>query len=334
MDTDPVAEMSAGFYAGRWAVPTDGFSWERDLRQVHEARFAPRPLNDPPRPAAGPWLVLQGERMREYAPLRRRSLLDDFVAVGRQPTLAKIKGFADRYGPLYEPRPRPNERALAPFYVDSYQVWHHATTQAATLRWLWERAMLDDADGLLPFVAWERNPRMVSVRFVAHDGQPDVELTRRKFRDGAEFEQVLAGLNSPWIRDLPLARQGDDSGHRLRRLRYDDVLEPIREFVRMEVNARLVGHVHLQLMHERAGAIRSVPDSLLSAVYVQFALEIAGGRTVGRACGNPQCTELVTGRLNKMFCSPACKARYHDARRPAEYREKRRAKYQPRPAGE
>jgi hypothetical protein len=66
-----------------------------------------------------------------------------------------------------------------------------------------------------------------------------------------------------------------------------DALGPMGEYLCLQLNRRLARHVHLQLMHEKTGAMRHVPDSLVAAVYLQFALEIAGGRTVGRPCANP-----------------------------------------------
>jgi hypothetical protein len=85
--------------------------------------------------------------------------------------------------------------------------------------------------------------------------------------------------------------------------------------VRGDVNARLRGHVHPRLLPPGAGEYRIVftPDSLLAALYVLFALEVAKDEP-RRVCAYKACGQVFTPRRrNQHYCSDSCRrnASYH-----------------------
>jgi hypothetical protein len=95
-----------------------------------------------------------------------------------------------------------------------------------------------------------------------------------------------------------------------------DVLMPASFLVQRWVNRHLEGNASPQLRYDvRSGkrVIQIVPENLLAAMWLQFAQAIAGNRTY-RAC--KECGRWfeisVEGdgfRINRLFCSDACKSR-------------------------
>jgi hypothetical protein len=97
---------------------------------------------------------------------------------------------------------------------------------------------------------------------------------------------------------------------------------PARVFVQRTANAFLRGHVSFELVYDLDvghHATELVPDSLLSALWLQFALAIAEDKRFRRCkqCGRwfqvYQDEDRRTAR--KEFCQDACKSRDYRLRR-------------------
>ena len=95
----------------------------------------------------------------------------------------------------------------------------------------------------------------------------------------------------------------------------DDPLGPARAYLTQEVNRRLRGHVHLTLGSFQDSPIRFFPDSLLAAIYLRFALELAGRSARERECEFCH-VPFPVGRRDQRFCSKSCRenAGYHRRR--------------------
>ena len=296
---------SEGTYAGIWQVPRDGFEWRDD-----PAPLARRPLSPDGHIPAGPWLVPRGEagwRTSRYALLRRPRLIDAFERIARAPTRTNILQFANTYGFLLDPRDQPQPGVQTPAVLaDSYQHWAQETNAVSALRWLWRMAGWGREDVLSPYVLWGRNGRARAALVVSVNGRPDAELTRRVRDAGDDYERAYQALlpisRQPgvdvWHRELPLDGMPAGDGR--------SVAAAVQHFVRMVVNGALVGRVHLQVMHAGDGQLRSVPASLLGAVYLKLALEIAGGYANQRPCENPTCPNPVAGNRKRRYCSDRC----------------------------
>jgi hypothetical protein len=110
-------------------------------------------------------------------------------------------------------------------------------------------------------------------------------------------------------------------GRLARGFRTGDVVEPARYFISREINERLRGHVDFTLWPFAGGPIRYVPDSLLAAIYVQFALEVSGRLGTQRECQHCH-NPFFPNRRDQRFCSKQCRELAAYYRRRAQEEER------------
>jgi hypothetical protein len=91
-----------------------------------------------------------------------------------------------------------------------------------------------------------------------------------------------------------------------------DLLPIAKDFIRELINERLTGSVNTQLIPTRDGdsSVQMVPKTLLTALWLQFALEVAG-RVEYIRCKSCRKWYTPDGHRDKVYCSPACKQRGH-----------------------
>ncbi|HET8628553.1 MAG TPA: hypothetical protein VFL91_14120, partial [Thermomicrobiales bacterium] len=81
---------------------------------------------------------------------------------------------------------------------------------------------------------------------------------------------------------------------------------------------RLRGHVNATLLPPTC-SLYFQPDSLLTALYALFALEISGESRPEPRC--KECGRAITeGRADRQYCSPLCKTRWTERHRPRRHR--------------
>ncbi len=163
----------------------------------------------------------------------------------------------------------------------------------ARLLVLWDAVMLPDARLLAEVVEWRENPRQVIIH--PHG------RTRPVWRKVAD-ERDLAG-HAP---------------HLLDRWPLGDTREPVRYYVHQQVNHQLAAHVSpvvLPYAEDDGSRIVHLPDSLLAALYVLFALEVAQAKPTALCeySGCPHGRVFTPTRKNQRYCHPECKrnASYH-----------------------
>ena len=111
----------------------------------------------------------------------------------------------------------------------------------------------------------------------------------------------------------------DSAGYEfVRAVRRQDRLEKAaRYFVHLLVNEGLRGEVSPAVLPYEGSAIRFWPHSLIGAMYLLLATEVAGQRSAQRPCD--QCAMSFTaGRSDARFCGTACRSRAAYLRRRAD----------------
>jgi hypothetical protein len=321
-----VQPIEPGMHGGFWWRPDRGFSWHFGdpipvIRRPEPARLIEAGVlewraGEPDGPATlsidqGPWLTPNDAADTRYPLVRRRSVLEDMIRLGRAaPTYARTLAYANRHGPLLTPAVAVAE---APFWTESFQTWCQTACRVAGL-WRMFEWVEDKSDKskeqLSHFVVWTRQPRRVAVRVAAINGEPDAELTRRIFPDGEGWQSLVPRSAGFWGGSAELV-----DSHHLHGLTYGDVVGPVRRWLAIEVNRTLRGHISLAVMHVADQPIRYVPDSLRAGVFLQFALALAGRRAAERACKYENCPRGVffAKRPNQEYCDKRCRqnAGYH-----------------------
>ena len=114
---------------------------------------------------------------------------------------------------------------------------------------------------------------------------------------------LIASRRHPFDREL------------FQRWRRGDIIEPAKYYVCHQVNKRLEGHVHPQVLPLLQDEVYLFPKTLLAAMWLMFMWEITGKVRV-ICC--PSCgfwAEQVDRRQN--YCSSACKQRaYRERKKP------------------
>jgi len=308
----PLTEAQEGMLAGLWYRLLDGFVWRDDLMPA-STRYS------------GPWLVRAGDTREQYPVLKRKNLLQDFARLAEDPSRDGIRRFAGRYGWLGLEQPVVSSPAGGPLqWAEPLSLWRQ---ELLAIRDLWEtwgalrtlehkesegptacraaRRRLEERiqwgqDGSIIYRATVTCPE--SIRFPAGGGKcpecGDSLATHVHFRRVIAFPRGYA-------RGREATRSFDP----------DDPLGPARAYLTQEVNRRLRGHVHLTLGSFQDSPIRFFPDSLLAAIYLRFALELAGRSARERECEFCH-MPFPVGRRDQRFCSKSCRenAGYHRRR--------------------
>jgi hypothetical protein len=211
------------------------------------------------------------------------ALFRNFVEV--RPDRDSILAFANQHGMLgvgtwierFKPKVRPGGMR-----GETLQDWGEAISAMRRAVQLWDMAETRDVDGLSTLI------RPGKTSWVYADAAGSV----------ARMEPVI---------DLPQA---------------DDVVAPASFFVQRWINEGLEGSAAPQLRYEPETGkrvIQLVPGNLLSAMWLQFAQAVSGkkrNRTC-KECG--RWFEISTDeggfRINREFCSDACKSRDYRKRK-------------------
>jgi hypothetical protein len=160
----------------------------------------------------------------------------------------------------------------------------------------WEQVQRGDRKALARRVRWHKGPPV------------QVTWWRKGFGEGKQFETLAQ-------EDYEDERIGWCKGKGpglLERWMFDDTVEPARYYVHREVNKKLRGHVNPQVLAyvDTGYNIVFIPDSLLAALYVLFALELAGGIPQA-TCAYKRCPTrkqtFVPQRTNQIYCSGKCR---------------------------
>jgi hypothetical protein len=125
-------------------------------------------------------------------------------------------------------------------------------------------------------------------------------------------------MNAPKRKEIVIASA---TQHRawFERFRRPDVLLPALAFVHQQVNEHLAGAVTPRLEYdgENGGQyVELLPQNLLAALWLQFALAVAGDKDYRdcEVCATPFEVSLDAARADRVFCSNACRSKAYRQR--------------------
>jgi hypothetical protein len=304
--------MAQDAFVFRWDVPKDGYKWIEARTYVDQRGEPARTMNESCRLNDEPEWVLtdglgigSGYYRKRYDPLSGPTpLFRTFADVPRD-NRDDILAFANTYGMLGMRVGCERIESVVGRFVETWATWRTEIIEMRRAVAIW--SMLEDHDivGLSRHIRWEdhKPPNKPMWVYWSH---PEV-------RDGGNkaLRTVLdsgEGFHSDGIEPV------EDL------FTPDDVLMPASFLVQRWINKKLKGNASPQLRYdiERGERILQViPDTLLSAMWLQFAQTFAGHRKhrACKTCGRwfEISTEDTGFRVNRQFCSDACKSKdYRD----------------------
>jgi hypothetical protein len=316
-------ELTRGMFFYQQRVPVSGFRWRDDLEPA-----APREdtVGLPVEAFEPPWLV---GPFHEGLMEPEASVLGDGRPGGKpgvqgEPGLhrafaalwssASIRRFANRYGHLL---PVGEMVCLAPAtdgpvqFGESLRQWQDEIATMRRLLHFWDLIQARNASELARYLTWHASDNLVVEWLYSAEGDA------LPFRPKAGVPVPGRGYHSE-----PLLVPGRTSAL-AGRFKLGDVIEPMRLVVHVEVNKMLRGVSPAVLPYApEAHRISFIPDCLRSALYVLFALELAG-ETRTKVCRNETCprpTRLFVPQTRRAdFCSEECRKKWwdrHKRRRP------------------
>jgi hypothetical protein len=261
--------LESGAYTGWLTRPSGGLTWRQTAEVVPGT-----PRRGVAGSQTGPWLVSASDSGGErYAVMRERQLLTDFDKLAMAPSRDRVLQVASQYGWLDGPR---RLREPGTVWGESYGRWRGELAVWRTTRELWRAACAKDRRVLNKQIRWTAD----SLCWAPHgDEGPRWLIADDRIR--TPFEQRMLF--------------GDFSR--------GDLVGPARWIVLRTVNEKLYDRVGMLVVPFRS-RLRSFPKTLLGALYLRFAIELAGGRRERPCdkCGLP----FAAGRSDKRYCSREC----------------------------
>jgi len=220
----------------------------------------------------------------EYAPLATSTGLFRRFA-GTIPDEPGILAFANKYGSLKAATDTgvhvPGNYSVR-LQCESLMDWRRAIGEMRAMVAIWDAATSSKIDELSNYAHWSGD---------------------RVFYKGHEFGLggLIASPNSPEL---------------LARFTHGDLVGPAMYVLQRAVNQMLDQGVAPQMLPNASGqlVIRLIPNSLIGALWLQFA-RAAEGNKAYRQCQN--CKDWIevggnrTARSDKKFCNPSCKSAFH-----------------------
>lgn len=281
------SQVTAGDFAYVQTVPAAGYEWCTDFRHMQDGQF----YQDEAPWLVGPEAVKAGEPDHEwqrYAPLRFRHRLADSPNLHRlfaelDATKAAVLTFANQYGQLGGAGARLGRGNGKIRQGEPLEYWAREIQDMRAHLNLWEWVQHGDRRALRDFKAWE-------------DSRP---AQVRPFIPVEAWDPHTAALTEHW-----------GMGESI----------PTSRYLYALVSDRMRGHVHPTILPFEERRIFHVPDSLVAALYVVFALELSGQSLPARTCAAADCLKrYVPSGGKSRFCSDTCRKRTHA-------RQKRRGK--------
>ncbi len=277
-----------------WQRPDAGFLWVN-------ARVSRDDVPD-----SGPWLVPQddggnGSFTRRYGPLGQPGLYRRFAKLNEPEAML---AFANKYGRLTASGALVQPDGGGKWVIgESFRLWQKHTRWMRFLVQVWEWVATKNVDKLFPYVWWETIPPAVWRRFVFENGELHERASMRAQTEGKSAAGHAVIVSDPkagfWFERSRESVERDPAV--LASWRNGDLIEPARDFLYREVDKQLKGGLSPRVLPLRPGDLYLQVDSLLSAIYLQFQLDIVGNTMNGEAgCKAPGCMETVTGR--KRYC--------------------------------
>ncbi len=268
-----------GPFAYVCGVRDTGYEWSTILRPVSMSK-----LKEAADALETTWLVVdvpnEEPNVHLYQPLLESDLHRQFGRLS--PTRNNIKRFANRCGllgnpvALYDPEKQGKPQPL--FSGESFRFWEQEIKKISSLLDLWEHIQHQKlVDGL--HVQWNYQPTRVNLEW--------------RFSGGHVFYSI-ANENIPSEKELV-------------NILYQEQNKSARLFFLLELQNQLKGRVNPRFDLFNTEQILMVPDSLISAIYASFALEVCGQFETKVKCRG--CDIFFPPDKNKKYHDEKCKKR-------------------------
>ncbi|MFZ5768638.1 MAG: hypothetical protein ACOY3F_08080 [Bacillota bacterium] len=279
----------ADFFRFLWSVPTHGFRWVRGTAQASGVEDDYLAENQP-----------EGLGKHElYQPLRMFTGLFRTFA-DTPPTKEGILRFANKYGHLFELQDAvvvEHEGRKAVASAEALSLWQQQIWDMRLAVELWDAVQARDIAALSRRLTWTKGPGGMGVLYDTHltgdSGEP-------------RYTEWIAAPNIHPER-LELFAPGD-------------LVMPALYRVQRVVNEHLKGQVSPRLLwdeHRSRLGLHIVPQSLIGALWLQFAHAITGRKAYRRCeeCGTWFEVSPRVARTNRIYCSNACRTRAYRRRK-------------------
>lgn len=305
-------ETTSGPYAFLWAVSIKGYKLLD--KSTHKAYANPIGGSIGAVDDCSPWLVCLDNMGRRYPPLAKPTLHRKFARLHSD---GSIIGFANKYGLLgaYDVLLAPcggGETVLG----ESLERWRTETRNMGCLLAVWDLVQEENVKKLREIIDWPLNDRGVQT-------YDCVRVTMQAVYDDDQKKWQVShyrgeGLPQPGYSakiEILSLRGSNIHTELLKRWQVGQWIEPAKYYVCREVNKQLEGHVSPQVLPFLEDKIYLFPDSLLTALWVMFLMEIMGNVRVRQCDFCHEWKEVKTNR-DRFYCDNAC--------RQAAFRERKR----------
>ena len=293
-----------------WLVLEDGYQW---VEAVVLPSLDPDPrLIEHPAPI---WALTDGELISQiemrsilpYEPLvDETGLFRNFAEV--EPTREGILAFANRYGMLsgmrgghtqtliYQPAWGPFDPDKTVSYGETLVTWQSQIQQMKQAVDLWDWAQSDDHARLASVIVWDASGAWHVASGPVGDESRSLVVNRRNAGRG---DSRADRVREPNLRTPALYRVQDIINNHL-----DNFANHLTE--RLDLNPATDEF-----------DFSPVPDSLIAALWLQFAEAVKGNKTYDRCevCGKWFERNTKTGRANRRYCSDTCRRKAYWQRR-------------------
>jgi hypothetical protein len=214
-------------------------------------------------------------------------------------------------------------------YGESLAYWQREIETMGRLVALWDLVEEENRQALAAYVRWEERPRHVRIDVAYQDGALQPEGARRR----AERVKLLCADShqTPQPKTGPRLPPGDsrvlvcadeeapEAPWLFSEWAKGDVIAPARYYIHTEVNRHLAGRLSAALNGpDRKGKVELwfVPDSLITGLYVLFALELSEQTHPTKMCLASDCRRPFIPASGKQdYCSNRCRIRADAQRR-------------------
>lgn len=289
---------------GQWPRAKGGYVWQSRRPETASAADA------------GPWLMPTegaGAATETYEPLRSRALLPEFLRLSARVQAADVLQFANRWGSVLS----------SGADGGSLQAWQREVLRFRALYDEWEAVASVTRSASADVIRRMRRLMVLRERYV---WAPDGRSIRYHVRLSPDGTATPAGAPAAFETAAELSAASLEPGV-FAGFKPDDALEPARQHVVRQVNQRVAGHTTLLVDPQRSPQPKMVADSLLSAIYLMFALEMGQRSQAQGRCGNPRCPnggQFFKTRRDQRFCDKRCRELASYYRRTAAGTNKRR----------
>lgn len=293
-------DMTSGSYAFLWSVSEGGYRLfdKGKLQVVPDA--VPEWGEYTEADTTPPWLVPWGREQWQATPLENKVLHRKFASL--PPSEDAIITFANKHGMLgKDVILEPHGGGIATI-GESIHRWRKEMGEIGSLLALWDLVQDRDAGKLGQLIIWPNDERVqLKMGRQYDDTKRQWKIYPLKEPKGHLFTfAIIASQRSIFDRLV------------LQRWQRGDVVEPAKYYVCQQVNKRLEGHVHPQVLPFVQDEVYLFPKTLLVAMWLMFMWEITGKVRVIHC---PSCgfwAEQMDRR--QRYCSNACRQRMYRQR--------------------